>query len=115
LHRFSIELYPIWGITSFTEPYSRFDQCVIVWAGVVAQLVVAIPLIALFEIIGYTRYQPINAILAVLGFLNVLAVPFNLLPVHPLDGAIAWGLLAALFRRRPARSARRQPAWRPWR
>ena len=27
----SIELYPIWGITRFTSPYSRFDHCVIAW------------------------------------------------------------------------------------
>ena len=112
---FSIELYPIWGITHFTEPYSRFDHCVIVWAGVVAQLIVALPLIGLFEIVGYTRYQPVNAILAILGFLSVLTVPFNLLPVYPLDGSIAWGLLPALFRGRSTRSPKRQPAWRVWR
>jgi hypothetical protein len=37
----SIELYPVWGITRFNEPYSRFDHCVIAWGGVVVQLIVA--------------------------------------------------------------------------
>src|SRR6267378_4871330 len=32
----SIELYPIWGITRFDEPYSRYDHCIIAWGGVVA-------------------------------------------------------------------------------
>jgi hypothetical protein len=41
---FSIELYPIWGITHFTVPYSRFDHCVIAWGGVAAQAVVGVPL-----------------------------------------------------------------------
>jgi hypothetical protein len=32
----SIELYPLWGITCFGEPYSRYDHCIIAWGGVVA-------------------------------------------------------------------------------
>ena len=32
----SIELYPVWGITCFREPYSRRDHCVIAWGGVLA-------------------------------------------------------------------------------
>src|SRR5690348_4368803 len=42
----SIELYPIWGVTRFSEPYSRFDACLIAWAGVAAQAIVGIPLVA---------------------------------------------------------------------
>jgi Zn-dependent protease len=111
----SIELYPIWGITCFTEPYSQRDRCIIAWAGVVAQLMVAVPLVTLVEIFGFTRFQPINAVLTIFGFLSILMVPFNLLPIRPLDGSVAWTLLPTLFRRRPARPTRREPAWRSWR
>jgi hypothetical protein len=64
----SIELYPIWGITRFSEPYSRIDHCVIAWGGVIAQVIVAAPIVILSEMIGYTRFQPLNTILAMFGF-----------------------------------------------
>jgi membrane-associated protease RseP (regulator of RpoE activity) len=112
---FSIELYPIWGITRFSEPHSYFDRCVIAWGGVVAQAIVALPLLIWAETSGYTRFQAINAILAILGFFSLTVAVFNLLPIRPLDGAIAWGLLPAFLKRRRAKPARRKPAWPSWR
>jgi membrane-associated protease RseP (regulator of RpoE activity) len=111
----SIELYPIWGITHFTLPHSRFDHCVIAWGGVAAQAVVAVPLIAWVELFGYSRFQPVNAILAIWGFFSLGVAVFNLLPIRPLDGSIAWGVLPALFKRSPAPPVRREPGWRSWR
>ncbi len=111
----SIELYPLWGITRFDEPYSRIDLCVIVWGGVVAQAIVAVPLVAWVEVFGFTRFQTVNAILAILGFFSLSIAAFNLLPIPPLDGAIAWRLLPALFKRSPARTAERARGWRSWR
>src|SRR5258707_472151 len=111
----SIELYPIWGITRFSEPYSRFDHCVIAWGGVVAQVIVAIPIVALTETFGYTRFEPLNTMLAMWGFFSVFVAAFNLIPAAPLDGAIAWGLIPALFKRVRTRAAKREPGWRSWR
>jgi len=108
----SIELYPIWGITRFSQPYSYFDHCVIAWGGVVAQAIVAVPLLIWAETFGYTRFQAVNAILAILGFFSLSVAAFNLLPIRPLDGAIAWGLLPAFLKRRRAKPARREPDWR---
>jgi hypothetical protein len=39
----SVKLYPIFGLTQFETPWSRFDHCVIAWGGVLAQMVVALP------------------------------------------------------------------------
>ena len=110
----SIELYPIWGITRFSEPYSYFDHCVIAWGGVVAQAIVAVPLLIWAETFGYTRFQAVNAILAIFGFFSLSVAVFNLLPIRPLDGAIAWGLLPAFLKRLRAKPARREPGWRSW-
>lgn len=110
----SIELYPVWGITRFSEPYSRFDACVIAWAGVAAQGIVSVPLVAWVEVFGYTHFEPVNAVLAILGFFSLGIAALNLLPVPPLDGAIAWALLPALFKP-STRPARREPNWRSWR
>jgi membrane-associated protease RseP (regulator of RpoE activity) len=111
----SIELYPIWGITRFSEPYSYFDRCVIAWGGVVAQTIVAVPLVVGAEIFGYTHFQVVNAILAILGFFSLSVAVFNLLPIRPLDGAVAWGIIPAIFRRLRAKPARRATGWRSWR
>jgi Zn-dependent protease len=103
------------GITRFAEPYSRFDHCVIAWGGVVAQVIVAAPIVVLTETFGYTRFQPLNTMLAMWWFFSVFVAAFNLIPAAPLDGAIAWGLIPALLRRAKTRAAKREPGWRSWR
>lgn len=96
---FGIELYPIWGITRFSAPFSRLDHCEIAWAGVVAQAVVALPLVAWVLVFGYTRFEAANAALAILGGFSLFVAVFNLLPVQPLDGATAWGIVPAFIER----------------
>lgn len=99
---YSIKLYPVFGITNFQAPWSRLDHCVIAWSGVIAQAIVAIPLVLMVAVFGYTRFEPINAIFAILGYLSLGVTVVNLLPIPPLDGAVAWGLLSALRQRRRA-------------
>lgn len=48
----AIELYPIHGCVCFQQPWSRFDDAVIAWGGVVAQAVVAVPLLTWVAIFG---------------------------------------------------------------
>lgn len=108
----SIELYPIFGCTRFEVPWSRFAECVIVWAGVIAQTMVAIPVVTFLAIHGYTTIEPLNAMLALLGPYSLAIVVLNLLPVARLDGATAWKLLPALFKAgRVGRSAAVQGRW----
>jgi len=96
---FSIKLYPIFGITYFESPWSRLDHCVIAWGGVLAQAAVAIPLVLWVEVFGFTPFEPLNAVFAILGFFSLAVALFNLLPIPPLDGATAWGLFPALLER----------------
>jgi len=107
---FSVELYPIFGVTKFETPWSRFDHCVIAWAGVVAQAVVAVPIVVYVSIFGYTRFEPVNAVLALLGFFSLGVAVFNLLPVGRLDGSIAWGIIPESVKR--FRMRRRSPSLR---
>ena len=96
----SIKLYPIFGVTCFEIPWTRLDHCIIAWGGVLAQAVVAIPLVLWVSFFGYTPIQAINAIFAILGYFSLGVAVFNLIPVPPLDGATAWGLLPALLARK---------------
>ena len=94
---FSIEIYPIFGVTRFGTPWSRFDHCVIAWAGVLAQLAVTAPLITWVTIFGYSRFEAVNMLFAILGYFSLVIAVFNLLPIPRLDGAIAWGIFPAWF------------------
>jgi Zn-dependent protease len=100
---FSIEIYPIFGITRFGTPWSRLDHCKIAWAGVLAQAVVAVPLVAWVAVFGYTRFEALNMLFAILGFFSLGVAVFNLLPTPPLDGATAWGIFPALLAQRRSR------------
>jgi Zn-dependent protease len=107
-----IEIYPIHGRTCFTTPWSRYDHCLIAWGGVVAQLIVAIPLMAWIILFGYTPFEPVNAMLAILGGYSLGVAAFNLLPVASLDGSIAWGFFPELIKRvRKRRQKQRAAGW----
>jgi len=103
-----IRLYPIFGVTAFQTPWSKFDHCVIAWGGVIAQAIIAIPIVILVSIFGYSTFEPINAVLAILGFFNIGVAIFNLLPIKPLDGSIAWTIIPEAFRQFRSRAGTRR-------
>lgn len=78
---FSIELYPIFGITRFGTPWSRMDHCMIAWGGVIAQAVIAVPVALWVLLLGYTRFEVVNMVLVILGFFSLGVAIFNLLPI----------------------------------
>jgi membrane-associated protease RseP (regulator of RpoE activity) len=108
----SIQLYPVFGITKFETPWSRFDHCVIAWGGVIAQAAVALPVVGWVILFGYTRFEPLNALLALLGFFSLGVAAFNLLPIAPLDGAIAWAIIPESIKRLRAHRGSRSTSWK---
>jgi Zn-dependent protease len=50
-------------------------------------------------VFGYTRFEPLNAALAILGGVSLVVAVFNLLAVPPLDGSTAWGIVPELIER----------------
>jgi len=112
----AIELYPIHGFARFQEPRSRYDHAVIAWGGVVAQAVVAVPLVTWVAIFGFTRFDAVNVAIGILGYYSLVLAAFNLIPAPPLDGAKAWYLIPELVKR--ARTRRTKPkrvvGWRGW-
>jgi membrane-associated protease RseP (regulator of RpoE activity) len=107
----SIEIYPVFGLTTFEAPWSKLDHCVIAWGGVIGQALVFIPLIAWGTIFGYTRFGAVNMIFAILGFFSLVIAIFNLLPIERLDGWIAWQILPELWAERK-RKIPRKPMYR---
>ena len=93
---YRIELYPFVGVTRFEAPYSQGDHCAIAWAGVVAQALVALPVLAWVAIFGYSSSDGVNVLIGTFGWLSMFMIVVNLVPIPPLDGAIAWSLLPPL-------------------
>ena len=112
----SIELYPIFGFCCFEVPWSRFDHCIIAWGGVIAQLVVAVPIMLWVSAFGYTRFAPVNAILAILGGYSLVLAAFNLLPFRPLDGSMAWRIVPEFIKRVKGRNKKKAASsgWRSY-
>jgi stage IV sporulation protein FB len=98
-----VTLYPFLGICRWHETGRPEDHFIIAWGGVLFQLVVAVPLVALVLTFGYSGYSALDAVLVILGWWNLAWVAFNLLPIPPLDGATAWKLVPHLVRNRLAK------------
>jgi Zn-dependent protease len=82
-------------LARFERPDSRVDRALIAWGGVLAQAIVGIPLALYAALVGYTPFAALNAVLVILGGYSLCAAAFNLLPVRPLDGSVAWDLIPA--------------------
>ena len=106
-HVREIRLYPIFGLCFFDPPWSKFDHYVIAWGGVLAQAVVAIPLVLYSSFFGFTRFDALNAVIAIFGGYSLVVAVFNLLPAGRLDGAIAWSIVPEFFRRLRQRSPKK--------
>jgi Zn-dependent protease len=107
-HVHEILIYPVHGRCVFDQPWSKFDHCVIAWGGVIAQLVVAIPLIFYIAVFGYTTSDAANAFLAIFGGLSPVIAIYNLIPAANLDGATAWAIIPEYLRRRRLYAVKRR-------
>lgn len=94
----AIELYPLFGVTRYSRPWSRWDDALIAWGGVAAQCAVAVPLVFAASRQGFGGPELLNAAVAVFGHFSLVVAAFNLLPVKPLDGARAWQVVPVLWR-----------------
>ena len=112
---FAIELYPIFAFTRFESPWSRFDHAIISWGGVLAQMVVALPVVLWIKFVGYTPFELANEVLVLLGPFSMAIAIFNLLPFKPLDGATAWQIFPSAFERVRNRKTKSAAGWRGYR
>jgi Zn-dependent protease len=105
----SIEIYPVGGLTRTSTPASYFDECVIAWGGILAQLAVAAPIVVWVAVFGYTTSERANALLGALGYGSAFVALLNLLPMRPFDGARAWSLIPMLIARAIGGHLERRP------
>jgi len=102
---FGIYLAFLHGRCLIEAPHNRKHESIIAWGGVVAQLVIAIPLIVLAQTTSISSMPGLGPVIAFLGYLSALVAVVNLAPSAALDGGKAWALVPILLaeRRKPAK------------
>jgi Zn-dependent protease len=93
----AIELHFAHGLCQFDNPHNRQHHATIAWGGVLAQLLLALPVMVLAQIFPAKGVPIWGTAAYFLGYYSVLLVIINLLPIRPLDGAVAWRLLPYLW------------------
>ena len=88
------------------QPDTRREESIVAWGGVLFQLGVALPLIALNALTPLGSVPYFGTLIAFLGYFSLLIALLNLAPARGLDGALAWPLIPMLLReaRKPKRS-----------
>lgn len=87
-------------------PATIRDECLIAWGGVLAQLLVAVPLIIIARIGEGYDIGILNLPATYLGYFSVFVAAFNLLPISNLDGAKAWRLVPIYWRQSRTRKTK---------
>jgi Zn-dependent protease len=91
-----IYLSMVHGLCSYDRPDTPREDALIAWGGVLAQLAIALPLIALAQVPTIASLPSIGIPIAAFGYFSLSMVALNLVPVRGLDGAKAWSLLPML-------------------
>jgi Zn-dependent protease len=103
-----IRLSFLHGACETEAPESLRDAALIAWGGALAQLAVALPLIALTRVPAVAASPAAAIAIAALGYFSALVALVNLAPAASLDGAKAWRLPAILAGELRARAVARK-------
>jgi Zn-dependent protease len=91
-----IHLSMIHGLCTYDSPGTFREDALIAWGGVLAQLAVAVPLVALAQVPAIVSLSFVGIPIAAFGYFSLMIAALNLVPARGLDGAKAWRLLPIL-------------------
>lgn len=83
----------------------EYDDAVICWGGVLAQMLVAIPAFAYLIFVGNTDNGVVNALLIVFSGINLVLMVMTMMPIDGWDGSKAWRIFPILWMMRKRRLA----------
>ncbi len=97
---YAIKLYLMHGECTHETPYYETEDILIAWGGVLAQLL----LVLLAAIVQYLLFHfspmwalQLSPVFDVLTKTNLILIAFNLIPVKPLDGVVAWRIIPLIW------------------
>jgi membrane-associated protease RseP (regulator of RpoE activity) len=91
------------GVCECEAPRTRWDEVLVAWGGVVAQLLVAVPVLLIAATLGTRDLFYFGPVVAFLGYVNLLIALVNLALARNLDGSVAWQVVPLLLKRFRAR------------
>jgi Zn-dependent protease len=94
-----IVIHGLGGVCYWNGQASAIASSRIAWGGVVAQLLLLAPMLAVLKMWPDVRSSLPNDVEYALVHWNATVIALNLVPVHPLDGAEAWPLFGLLIDR----------------
>lgn len=110
----ALRIFPLHGVCNYETARTPGQEIAVAWGGVGAQMLLfalAIALSLLSPHLPEPLRSPLGAVVLVWGPMNLLNAMLNLLPIAPLDGRTAWGVLPwALQRLRRERADHKRPA-----
>jgi Zn-dependent protease len=89
------------------------DHVLIAWAGVLAQLAVAIPILTIAAVFPNHDLGYLGPAIVFLGYVNLIFALVNLAPGAGLDGTTAWRVIPLLYARWKSRRVTKN-AIRSW-
>jgi Zn-dependent protease len=96
------------GSCECEAPHSEWDEVLVSWGGVVAQLAVAGVVLVIATLLGARDPGYFGPVVAFLGYVNLLLALANLAPAAGFDGQTAWRILPLLARKWRSRRAPRR-------
>ena len=84
-------------------PQYEWEAVWIAWGGVIAQLSVAIPILASAAFFRDYDWGYFTPIIIILGYLNIVIAAINLSRDEGMDGRTAWRIIPLLLEQRRAR------------
>lgn len=103
------------GSCTCTDIHGERDHVLIAWAGILAQLAVALPVLVLGALLEDYELGYAAPAVVFLGYVNVAIALINLAPARGLDGQQAWRALPLLWKWWSARWVGRRVVRRPTR
>jgi len=99
-----IRLAVLHGLCEFQSPERpwEWELCLIAWGGVVAQLAVALPLLA-FDFFWNRPLGILGPVVLIFGYYSCAIVIYNLIPAGRRDGVRAWRIVPLLWQQHQAR------------
>ena len=96
------------GRCEYVAPHTESEDVLVAWGGVLAQLAVAIPILAADSFFEARDFGYAGPVVAFLGRVNLLVALINLAPAPGLDGHTAWRGVPLLIQWWRARTTARQ-------